>query len=86
MKLPMENPSMSTWSNCIALGKAMARCRRPHVVGRQDRARRCQLVDQRRIPVAEIPREVLEKDQGNAALACTVMHILNAVGGAASGV
>jgi len=75
-KLPMEKPSRSTRLNSMAARNAMAsRAICSMVSGvvpwkpptpalsNVTTRRPCQRVDQRRVPVVEIPAEVLEQDQ-----------------------
>jgi hypothetical protein len=56
----------------------------PGTVERDDPPRRGQRVDQRRIPVVQVPAEVLEQDQRHAVLAAAAgvtVGVVNAVGG-----
>ena len=99
-KLPIEKPSRSTWLNSMAAMNAMASraicsigvrggaggAADSGVVERHDPPGGGQRVDQRRIPVVEIPAEVLQQDQRRRALAAAgvAVGVLDAVGRADS--
>ena len=53
----------------------------PDVVERHDATRRSQFVDQRRVPIVEVPAEVLEQEEWDSALTHLAIGVLDAVRG-----